>query len=72
MKISGGAREACAIIRRLRYPVNQRRIFNPRGARRRSRGSGVLGGLPIYSPFTADDSNSVTAEYTDDLPEATP
>jgi len=46
--------------------------FQSRSARRRSRGSGVSGGLPIYSPFTADDSNSVTAKYTGDLPEATP
>jgi len=61
--------ESCAIIPRLRQPVNQRWIFNPVA---RSRGSGVSGELPIYSPFTADDSNSVTAKYTGDLPEATP
>lgn len=73
MKISASAVwESRAIIPRLRYLVNQRKIFNPIVRDVDQEDLGVLGGLPIYSPFTVDASNSLTVEYTDDLPEPIP
>lgn len=46
----------------LAIAMKQCRIVNPAASIKR--GSGYLGVLPIYSPFIADDSNSVTTEYT--------